>query len=31
MKEEFVFRTYGKTELAMAYAQGDMSARTALN
>ena len=31
MKEEFVFRTYGKTELAMAYAQGDMSERTALN
>lgn len=31
MKEEFVFRPYGKAELAMAYTQGEMSERSALN
>ena len=31
MKEEFVFRPYGKAELAMAYTQGTMSVRSALN
>lgn len=31
MKKEFVFRPYGKSELAMAYTQGEMSERAALN
>ena len=31
MKDEFVFRPYGKAELAMAYTQGEMSERSALN
>ena len=31
MNNEFVFRPYGKAELAMAYTQGTMSERSALN
>ncbi|MBQ6068259.1 MAG: DUF4248 domain-containing protein [Bacteroidales bacterium] len=31
MEKEFVLRPYGKTELALAYTHGSMSARSALN
>lgn len=31
MEEEFVFRPYGKSELANRYTRGKMSERTALN